>query len=76
MTKTASQSLTILHAPHGAGAHYFVEMEERVPRDPVGGDMVTIGFLTKPGNRGAEVALHWVRNGRQQPPIGGRALAR
>ena len=51
-------------------------MDERVPRDPVGGDMVGIGFLTRPGHTATAVALHWTRNGRRQPPIGGRALAR
>ena len=76
MTTNLTTNLTIVHSPHGAGSPYFFAMDERVPRDPVGGDMVGIGFLTQPGHAANAVALHWTRNGRPQPPIGGRALAR
>jgi alpha-glucosidase (family GH31 glycosyl hydrolase) len=76
MDTNHSATLTIVHSPHGAGSSYFVGMEERVPRDPVGGDMVGIGFLTTPGRCAGDVALHWTRNGKRQPPIGGRVLAR
>jgi len=77
MSSTAiAAPLAIVHAPHGAGTPYFAAADERTPRDPVGGDMVGIGFLTMPGEAATGVALHWTRNGRPQAPIGGRALAR
>src|SRR3982750_1180831 len=45
------------------------------PRDPIGGDMVGIGFLTQPGRAAGDVRLHWMRNGRPQTPIQGRPVA-
>lgn len=68
--------LTITHAPHGNGSPYVATLAERTPQDPVGGDMVTLSFLTSPGGTGASVTLYWMRNGRPQTPIGGRAQAR
>ena len=68
--------LTITHAPYGSGSPYVPTLAERTPRDPVGGDMVTLSFLTLPGQGAAGVALHWERNGRAQTPIGGRAHLR
>jgi len=68
--------LTIIHSPHGDGSPYISTLAERSPQDPVGGDMVTLSFLTEPGNAETAVTLHWTRNGRAQTPVGGRAQAR
>ncbi len=42
--------LTIVHTPYGNGSPYVPTLAERVPQDPVGGDMVTLWFLTTPGD--------------------------
>ncbi len=65
---------TIVHAPHGLDAPYHIRPEERRPRDPVGGDMVEVGFLTRPGGAAREVRLHWLRNSRVQTPVLARAV--
>ena len=71
-----SKPLTILHRPTGTDAPYFAGPDERGPRDPIGGDMVGIGFLTQPGRAAEDVRLFWTRNGRPQAPIQGRPVAR
>ncbi len=71
-----SEPLRILHRPHGTDHPYLADADERTPRDPVGGDMVSVGFLTTPGGAAEHVRLEWARNGRPQTPIHGRALAR
>lgn len=71
-----SQSLTISHRPYGLDGPYDTQLDERIPRDPVGGDMVAIGFLTSPGHAANEVILSWTRNGRPQTPIPARPVAR
>ena len=68
--------LTIVHTPYGNGSPYVPTLAERVPQDPVGGDMVTLWFLTTPGCPDTAVTLHWTLNGRPQTPIGGRAHGR
>ncbi|MFN8468330.1 MAG: glycoside hydrolase family 31 protein [Caldilineaceae bacterium] len=68
--------LTIVHTPYGNGSPYVPTLAERVPQDPVGGDMVTLWFLTTPGDATTSVTLYWTRNGRAQTPIGGRPQAR
>ena len=68
--------LTIVHTPYGNGSPYVPTLAERVPQNPVGGDMVTLWFLTTPGNATTAVTLHWTRNGRAQTPIGGRPQVR
>jgi alpha-glucosidase (family GH31 glycosyl hydrolase) len=68
--------LTITHTPHGSGSPYVPSLAERTPQDPSGGDMVTLAFLTTPGQADCVVTLHWTRNGRPQTPIGGRAQLR
>ena len=68
--------LTIVHTPYGNGSPYVPTLAERVPQDPVGGDMVTLWFLTTPGDAATSVTLHWTRNGRPQTPIGGRPQGR
>jgi hypothetical protein len=45
------------------------------PRDPIGGDMVGIGFLTQPGRVASDVRLFWTRNGRLQTLLQGRPVA-
>ena len=35
-----SERLTFVHNPTGTDAPYFAGPDERVPRDPIGGDMV------------------------------------
>src|SRR5215213_180362 len=70
-----SDRLAILHQPTGTDAPYFAGPDERVPRDPIGGDMVGIGFLTQPGHAASDVRLHWTRNGRPQTPLQGRPVA-
>jgi len=67
--------LTIVHEPHGLDTPYDTRFEERRPRDPAGGDMVAIGFLTRPGGRAQTARLDWRRNGRLQPPILARAAS-
>ena len=64
--------LTIVHTPYGNGSPYVPTLAERVPQDPVGGDMVTLWFLTTPGDATTSVTLYWTRSGRPQTPIGGR----
>ena len=59
----------------GTDAPYFAGPDERVPRDPIGGDMVGIGFLTQPGRAASDVRLFWTRNGRPQTPLQGRPVA-
>jgi alpha-glucosidase (family GH31 glycosyl hydrolase) len=68
--------LTIVHTPYGNGSPYVPTLAERVPQDPVGGDMVTLWFLTTPGKATTAVTLHWTRNGRPQTPICGRPQGR
>ena len=70
-----SDRLAILHQPTGTDAPYFAGPDERLPRDPIGGDMVGIGFLTQPGRAAGDVRLFWTRNGRPQTPIQGRPVA-
>lgn len=70
-----TEPLSILHQPTGTDAPYFAGSDERMPRDPIGGDMVGIGFLTQPGHVANDVHLFWTRNGREQTPIQGRPLA-
>lgn len=70
-----TQPLTIVHAPFGTDHPYLAGAEERTPRDPVGGDMVSVGFLTTPGGAARSVRLEWTRNGRVQTPVHGRALS-
>src|SRR6266545_3740607 len=71
-----SDRLVILHRPTGTDAPYYAGPDERVPRDPIGGDMVGIGFLTQPGRAASDVRLFWSRNGRPQTPLQGRPVAR
>jgi len=70
-----SDRLVILHQPTGTDAPYYAGPDERVPRDPIGGDMVGIGFLTQPGRAASDVRLFWSRNGRPQTPLQGRPVA-
>jgi len=67
--------LTIIHFPYGLDGPYETRFEERRPRDPVGGDMVVVGFLTRPGRAAETVRVHWSRNGRPQASILARASA-
>src|SRR6186713_168885 len=71
-----STALRVIHEPHGNDARYDARFEERRPRDPVSGDMVSIGFLTRPGGVADDVRLHWQRNGRPQTTVYARAVAR
>jgi len=71
----ASPRLAIVHTPFGSDHPYETRFEERRPRDPVGGDMVSVGFLTTPGGAAASVRLDWTRNGRPRAPIHARAVA-
>jgi alpha-glucosidase (family GH31 glycosyl hydrolase) len=70
-----SARLSIVHAPHGSDHPYQVVPEERTPRDPVGGDMVSVGFLTMPGGAARGVRFYWERNGRPQTPVHGRPVS-
>ena len=70
-----SERLSILHAPFGTDHPYQAGADERIPRDPTGGDMVSVGFLTTPGGAASGVRLFWTRNGRPQTPIHGRPLS-
>ena len=70
-----SEVLTIVHEPHGLDSPYDTLFEERRPRDPIGGDMVVVGFLTRPGRTAEAVRLHWLRNGRPQTSILARPAA-
>ena len=70
-----SSRLSIVHAPTGSDHPYQVVPEERTPRDPVGGDMVSIGFLTTPGGAAKGVRFYWERNGRPQTPVHGRPVS-
>jgi alpha-glucosidase (family GH31 glycosyl hydrolase) len=67
--------LQIIHHPYGTDHPYLPGPDERTPRDPIGGDMVGIGFLTMPGRAAETVRLCWNRNGRRQAPIFGRPVA-
>ena len=70
-----SNRLTIVHAPTGIDHPYEPAFEERRPRDPSGGDMVALGFLTRPGGAADSVRVEWTRNGRKQTTIGARPLS-
>jgi alpha-glucosidase (family GH31 glycosyl hydrolase) len=70
-----SSRLSIVHAPTGSDHPYQVVPEERTPRDPVGGDMVSVGFLTTPGGAAKGVRFYWERNGRPQTPVHGRPVS-
>src|SRR5215207_1847908 len=70
------QQLTIVHRPTGIDHPYEPFFDERRPRDPSVGDMVALGFLTKPGRLAESVRVEWTRNGRRQTPIFARALER
>jgi alpha-glucosidase (family GH31 glycosyl hydrolase) len=65
----------IVHTPHGTDHPYQAGPDERIPRDPISGDMVSVGFLTTPGGAAQGVRLFWTRNGRPQTPVHGRPLA-
>src|SRR5829696_2401018 len=71
-----SQQLTIVHRPTGIDHPYEPFFDERRPRDPSAGDMVALGFLTRPGRLADSVRVEWTRNGRQRTPIFARALER
>ncbi|MCC6792952.1 MAG: glycoside hydrolase family 31 protein [Thermomicrobiales bacterium] len=71
-----SKQLTIVHRPTGIDHPYEPYFEERRPRDPAAGDMVALGFLTRPGRMAERVRVDWTRNGRLQTPIFARALER
>lgn len=71
----ASPRLAIVHTPFGSDHPYETRFEERRPRDPIGGDMVSVGFLTRPGGAATAVRLDWTRNSRPQSPIHARAVA-
>ena len=72
----ATQPLAIVHRPTGIDHPYEPYFDERRPRDPSAGDMVTLGFLTTPGRLAESVRVDWTRNGRPQTPIFARALER
>ncbi len=57
-----TQPITIVHTPYGNGSPYVPTLAERTPQDPVGSDMVTLCFLTTPGDPATSVTLHWTRN--------------
>jgi alpha-glucosidase (family GH31 glycosyl hydrolase) len=69
------RALTVDHAPHGIDHPYEPYFHERRPRDPSGGDMVVLGFLSRPGRAAEDVRVEWTRNGRSQTTIHGRAFA-
>jgi alpha-glucosidase (family GH31 glycosyl hydrolase) len=69
-------ALTIVHQPTGIDHPYEPLFEERRPRDPSGGDMVALGFLTRPGRIVETVRVDWTRNGRSQTPIFARPVQR
>lgn len=71
----ASHQLAVVHTPFGSDHPYESRFEERRPRDPSGGDMVSVGFLTTPGGAAAAVRLDWERNGRPQAPIHARTIS-
>lgn len=68
--------LEIIHQPTGIDHPYEPLFQERRPRDPSAGDMVVLGFLSKPGNTVETVRVDWTRNGRPQTPIFARAIQR
>src|SRR5215207_8551813 len=70
------QQLTIVHRPTGIDHPYVPFFDERRSRDPSAGDMVALGFLTRPGKLAESVRVEWTRNGRRQTPIFARALER
>ena len=69
-------SLQIIHRPTGIDHPYEPFFDERRPRDPSAGDMVALGFLTRPGRLAESVRVEWTRNSRRQTPIFARALER
>jgi alpha-glucosidase (family GH31 glycosyl hydrolase) len=69
-------TLTIDHTPYGIDHPYEPFFHERRPRDPSGGDMVVLGFLSRPGGAAEDIRVEWTRDGRPQTTIHGRALAR
>jgi len=69
-------TLTIDHAPHGIDHPYEPLFHERRPRDPAGGDMVVLGFLSRPGGAAKDIRVEWTRNDRPQTTIHGRAFSR
>ena len=73
-TSPTSDALQVVHRPTGIDHPYEPFFDERRPRDPSGGDMVALGFLTRPGGLATEVRVDWTRNGRRQTPIFARAL--
>lgn len=68
--------LSIKHHPYGLDNPYLVQPDERIPRDPIGGDMVSVSFVTEPGHQAETVRVFWIRNGRPQTPIGARPVSR
>ena len=68
--------LTIVHRPTGIDHPYEPFFNERRPRDPSCGDMVVLGFLTKPGHAAEQTRVEWTRNGKAQATIHARALER
>ena len=63
----------LVHVPTGTDHPYDGSVAERRPRYPVGGDMVSVGFVSRPGGAAASVRLDWERNGQSQAPIFARA---
>ncbi|MGH2551376.1 MAG: TIM-barrel domain-containing protein [Thermomicrobiales bacterium] len=68
--------LKIIHQPTGIDHPYEPLFQERRPRDPSAGDMVVLGFLSKPGQAVETVRVDWTRNDRPQTPIFARAIQR
>lgn len=73
---SVSSALSIIHNPTGIDHPYEPLFEERRPRDPSAGDMVALGFLTRPGNFEGSVRVDWARNGKPRPPVFARAIQR
>ncbi|CAN5530389.1 hypothetical protein BH09CHL1_BH09CHL1_08630 [soil metagenome] len=71
-----ASDLEIIHQPTGIDHPYEPFFQERRPRDPSAGDMVVLGFLSKPGNAVETVRVDWTRNERPQTPIFARAIQR
>jgi len=74
--KSVPTEVSIIHLPAGIDHPYEPYFEERRPRDPSAGDMVALGFLTRPGNTAESVRVDWTRNGKPQAPIFARAIQR
>ena len=64
-----SQPLTIVHSPFGTDHPYLAGAEERTPRDPAGGVMVSGGFLTTPGGSALGGRREWNSNRRPEKPL-------